>query len=175
MLTPTTHMYFDFPESATPGEMKAAMWMPPISLEKTYSMPVNDYSVNSTTIGVQGCFWSDQFIHGTVLQEFPYLNENRSEQYAEYFTFPRLIALSEVAWGRESERFYPDFLKRISTHYLRLDVKGCNYRVPEPIVVSAMEKTDGIEFALESPIAGKPVRYTVDGTYPTEHSGLFRL
>ena len=174
VLTPATHMYFDFPESSTPGEMKAAMWMPPISLEKTYSMPVNDYSVNSTTIGVQGCFWSDQFIHGTVLQEFPYLNENRSEQYAEYFTFPRLIALSEVAWGRESERSYPDFLKRISTHYLRLDVKGCNYRVPEPIVVSVMEKTDGIEFALESPISGKPVRYTVDGTYPTEHSELYR-
>ena len=44
VLTPATHLYFDFPESATPGEMKAAMWMPPVSLEKTYSMPVNDYS-----------------------------------------------------------------------------------------------------------------------------------
>lgn len=174
VLTPATHLYFDFPESATPGEMKAAMWMPPVSLEKTYSMPVNDYSEKSATIGVQGCFWSDQFIHGTVLQEFPYLNENRSEKYAEYFTFPRLIALSEVAWGRESERDYEDFLKRISTHYLRLDFKDCNYRVPEPRVVSSREMEGGMEFTLESPIEGKPIRYTTDGTYPTEHSPLYQ-
>lgn len=174
VLTPATHMYFDFPESATPGEVKGAMWMPPVSLEKTYSMPVNDYSEGSTTIGVQGCFWSDQFIHGTILQEIPYLSENRSENYAEYFTFPRLIALSEVAWGREKERDYSDFLNRLSTHYLRLDTKGCNYRVPEPIVVLTKEKENGIEFTLESPVAGKPVRYTVDGTYPNEHSALYQ-
>lgn len=174
VLTPATHLYFDFPESATPGEMKAAMWMPPVSLEKTYSMPVNDYSEKSATIGVQGCFWSDQFIHGTVLQEFPYLNENRSEKYAEYFTFPRLIALSEVAWGRESERDYEDFLKRISTHYLRLDYKDCNYRVPEPRVVSTRKMEGGMEFTLESPIEGKAIRYTTDGTYPTEHSPIYQ-
>ena len=83
-------MYFDFPVSRTPGEVKAATRMPPISLEKCYSMEIYDYSPESTVLGVQGCFWSDQFIHGTVLQEIDYLNENRSENYAEYFTFPRL-------------------------------------------------------------------------------------
>lgn len=30
ILTPATHMYLDFPESSTPGEIKAAAWMPPI-------------------------------------------------------------------------------------------------------------------------------------------------
>lgn len=85
----TRHAHvFRLPESRTPGEVKAATWMPPISLEKCYSMEINDYSPESTVLGVQGCFWSDQFIHGTVLQEIDYLNENRSENYAEYFTFP---------------------------------------------------------------------------------------
>lgn len=136
VLTPATHMYFDFPESATPGEVKAAGWMPPISLEKCYSMPINDYSSSSTVLGVQGCFWSDQFIHGTVLQEIPLLDENRSENYAEYLTFPRLLALSEVAWGKMKDRDYADFSDRVSRHYKRLDYCGCNYRVPEPIITS---------------------------------------
>lgn len=69
ILTPANHLYFDFPESNTPGEPQHATWMPPISLERAYSMPVNDYSPTSTTMGVQGCIWSDQFIHGTKLQE----------------------------------------------------------------------------------------------------------
>ena len=33
ILIPATHMYLDFPESSTPGEVKAATWMPPLSLE----------------------------------------------------------------------------------------------------------------------------------------------
>ncbi len=112
ILTPATHMYLDFPESSTPGEIKAAGWMPPISLEKAYSMPVNDYSDSSSVIGVQGCLWSDQFIHGTVLQELPQLDENRSEAYVDYLTFPRLLAVAEVAWDKESRRSWPDFRRR---------------------------------------------------------------
>ena len=121
ILTPATHMYLDFPESRTPGEVKAATWMPPISVEKCYSMDVNDYSAQSTVIGVQGCLWSDQFIHGEVLQEITPLNEDRSERYAEYLTFPRLLAVSEVAWTPKARRDYADFAQRLTTQYARLD------------------------------------------------------
>ena len=67
VLTPCTHLYFDFPEGATPGEVKHATWMPPIPLEKTYGIEVNDYAPTSTVVGVQGSMWADQFIHGTTL------------------------------------------------------------------------------------------------------------
>lgn len=171
ILTPATHMYLDFPESSTPGEIKAAGWMPPISVEKCYSMPINDYSPASTTIGLQGCFWSDQFIHGTVLQELPQLNEDRSEKYAEYLTFPRLLALSEVAWCRQADRNYTDFSKRLIHHYARLDNKGCHYRVPEPKIASMEKNASGkLVFTLEPSIAGSDIRYTTNGTYPTIHS-----
>lgn len=173
VLMPATHLYFDFPENSTPGEVKGATWMPPISLEKVYGMPVNDYSENSVTIGVEGCFWSDQFIHGTMLQEIPYLNENRSENYAEYFTFPRMLALSEVAWCKKSDRDFKDFRKRIGTHYLRLDFKGCNYRVPEPIVSELTESGGRYTFVLEPPVKGAEIRYTTDGSYPTAHSEIY--
>lgn len=174
ILTPATHMYLDFPESSTPGEIKAAGWMPPISLEKAYSMPVNDYSDNSSVIGVQGCLWSDQFIHGTVLQELPQLDENRSETYVDYLTFPRLLAVAEVAWDKESRRSWPDFQRRVMTHFARLEARGASYRVPEPVISSMKQLPSGEwEFSLSPSIPGSEIRYTTDGTYPTVHSTLY--
>lgn len=174
ILTPASHMYLDFPEKGVPGEVKAAGWMPPISVEKCYSMEVNDYSPESTVIGVQGCFWSDQFIHGTLLQEINLLNENRSENYAEYFTFPRLLAVSEVAWGKMSDRNYDNFAARLREHYARLDYKECTYRVPEPEIASMKERGDGKwEFTLAPSVSGGVIRYTTDGSYPNLHSPVY--
>ena len=174
ILTPCTHMYLDFPEQKIPGEVQAATWMPPVSLEKCYSMPVNDYSDNSTVIGVQGCYWSDQFIHGQALQEIAYLNENRSENYAEYLTFPRLLAVSEVGWSKQSRRNFEDFRTRLSSHYSRLDHKECHYRLPVPRVVNEEKMVDGSSrFTLASDVPGATIRYTTDGSYPTPHSPIY--
>lgn len=173
ILTPATHLYFDFPESRTPGEVKAATWMPPISLEKCYGMEVNDYSPSSTVMGVQGCFWSDQFIHGTVLQEITPLNENRSEQYAEYLIFPRMLALAELAWLPKAERKYADFAERMTLQYAKLDAKGCNYRVPEPKIQSMIQEGDSLCFTLTPTVADAPIRYTTNGSYPTIHSAVY--
>ncbi|MDE5744633.1 MAG: family 20 glycosylhydrolase, partial [Paramuribaculum sp.] len=173
ILTPATHMYLDFPESSTPGEIKAATWMPPISLEKCYSMPVNDYSDSSTVLGVQGCLWSDQFIHGTVLQELPQLNENRSENYIDYLTFPRLMAVAEVAWDKESNRDFHSFKNRLSDHYAKMDNKGAVYRIPEPEITSMTESPEGVTFTLTPSVPASQIRYTTDGTYPTVHSKLY--
>ena len=171
ILTPCTHMYLDFPEKKIPGEVQAANWMPPVSLEKCYSMPVNDYSENSTVLGVQGCYWSDQFIHGNALQEIAYLNENRSENYAEYLTFPRLQAVSEVAWSKESKRNYEDFRTRLGDHFKRMDYKECHYRLPVPRIVKEEQLADGsTRFTLTTDVPGADIRYTTDGSYPTPHS-----
>lgn len=173
ILTPATHAYLDFPESKTPGEVKAATWMPPISIEKSYSLAAKDYSPTSHVIGIQGCLWSDQFIHGTILQEIAPLNENRAENYVEYFTFPRLLALAEVGWTKESAREYKDFAHRLTYHYARLDQKECNYRVPEPTIVSMQETDQGVTFSLAESVNGAPIRYTTNGNYPTIHSPLY--
>ena len=170
ILTPASHMYLDFPEHRIPGEIQAATWCPPISLEKCYSMPINDYSEASTTIGVQACYWSDQFIHGTALQEFAPLNENRSENYAEYLLFPRLIAVSEVGWLKQSERNWDDFRTRLGSHYARLDNKGCHYRLPQPRILKEENTGQGVRFTLTCDVPGADIRYTDNGRYPTVHS-----
>ena len=175
ILTPCTHMYLDFPEQKIPGEVQAATWMPPVSLEKCYSMPVNDYSENSTVLGVQGCYWSDQFIHGQALQEIAYLNENRSENYAEYLTFPRLQAVSEVGWSKQSRRNFEDFRTRLSSHFARMDHKGCHYRLPVPRIEKEETLADGsTRFTLASDVPGATIRYTTDGSYPTPHSPEYK-
>ena len=173
VLTPCTHLYFDFPEGATPGEVKHATWMPPIPLEKTYGIEVNDHSPSSTVVGVQGSMWADQFIHGTTLQEIPLIDENRSERYMEYFTFPRLLALAEVAWTPKALRSYPSFLSRLSRQYARLDAKGCGYRVPEPVIAATEPAGDSLRVTLAPAVAGAPIVYTTDGSYPTIHSARY--
>ena len=174
ILTPATHTYLDFPESSTPGEVKAATWMPPIPLKTVYEMPINDYSDSSQILGVQGCLWSDQFIIGDKLQNMDPINENRSSAYMDYLTFPRMIALSEVAWGKENNRDWDDFQDRLIHHYGKLENKDTGYRVPEPILVSEETGTDGEKIVrLKPSVEGAQIRYTTDGTYPTRHSDLY--
>ncbi len=173
VIIPNSHVYFDMPASSSPGELQGSPWQAPISVEKVYSIPINDYSDKSTVIGVQGAFWGDQLIHWQYLQNIPYLNENRSQNYCEYLTFPRLLALSEVAWGREKDRNFEDFQERLSKHYQKLEQKGCNYRVPEPIIKGIKKVNGGFEFSLECPIEGRLMRYTTDGTCPNIHSTIY--
>lgn len=175
ILTPATNLYFDFPESNTPGEPQHATWMPPISLKKAYTMPINDYSKSSTTLGVQGCIWSDQFIHGGMLREILPIDENRSENYVEYFCVPRMLALSELGWTKNAQRNYDDFTQRMKAQYLRLSAKACNYRVPEPTVRSEVKHADGsVTLTFACPVEGARVRYTTNGTYPTVHSTIYK-
>lgn len=174
ILTPATHMYLDMYESNTPGEPKAANWMPHITLEKCYNMPINDYSDKSTVLGVQGCLWTDIFIHGNTLQEIAMLNENRSENYVEYLTFPRAMAIAEVGWLKNNDRDYNDFNRRMASHYPRLDAKQCHYRMPEPKIVSLETTADnGAIFTLQPSVEGSSIRYTTNGSYPHVHSPLY--
>lgn len=174
VLTPATELYLDFPEHKIPGEVQAATWRPPVSVEKSYNMPLNDYSERSTVIGIQGCFWTDQFIHGTQLQELQPLDENRSERYAEYLIFPRLLAISELGWGRPSKRDYQDFAQRLKQHYARLDSKDCFYRLPQPTIVQEQRTAQGSYiFTLEPSVPGTKILYTTNGTYPHRHSAEY--
>lgn len=171
VLTPATHLYFDFPEDPAPGEVQAATWMPPISLEKVYSMPMNDYSPQGTVLGAQGCYWTDQFIHGDRLREIEVLDENRSERYAEYLNFPRIIALSEICWLPQARRSWERFSAANDHNYRRLDALNVNYRLPAPRIVSTTDNADlSTTFTLAPGMSDSQIVYTTDGTRPHRHS-----
>ena len=177
VLALTDYCYLDFPESDLPGEVKAATWMPPISLEKAYHFdPVIDGledKYRPQILGGQGALWSDQFIHGTILQEIAPINENRSEAYMDYFTFPRMSALAEVLWTTKAKQSWDGFEDRMKSHYNRLDAAGYGYRVPQPKVLKKVEVEDGYQIELQNVVAGAEIRYTTNGIKPNVYSEIY--
>jgi hexosaminidase len=173
----TGHCYFDVAESKIPGEVKAATWLPPISLEKTYALnPMIkglDEKYRPQVLGGHATLWSDQFIHGTILQEIEPLNENRSEKYFDYLTFPRMAALAEAVWTPVENKNWDDFEMRMASHYPRLDEAGYGYRVPQPKLISKEKKGKQFEIRLENVVDGAQIRYTTDGVKPNPYSAVY--
>lgn len=173
----TGYCYLDVAESDLPGEIKAATWLPPISLEKVYQLnPMlkgMDEKYRPLILGASGTLWSDQFIHGTVLQEIPLLNENRSEKYFDYLTFPRMSALAEVCWTPLAQQNWKDFENRMRSQYSRYDQAGYGYRMPQPELISKEKGAAGYVIKLENKVEGAEIRYTMDGSIPNVYAAVY--
>ncbi len=173
----TGHCYFDVAESKIPGEIKAATWLAPISLQKAYEWDPMIEGIaeenRKQVLGGNGCLWSDQFIHGTILQRLAPINENRAEQYMDYLAFPRMAALAEVCWTPLKLRNWNQFEQNMRTHYNRYDQAGYGYRVPQPKLISKKEVKGGFEISLENVVAGAEVRYATDGIPANVHSTVY--
>jgi hexosaminidase len=63
-------------------------------------------------IGIQGNVWTEY------IKDLP---------YAEYMTYPRALALAEIAWSPMASKNYDDFKKRVTGHLPVLDVLKVNY------------------------------------------------
>jgi hexosaminidase len=177
VMTLTEYSYFDFPESKIPGEVKAAGWRSPISLEKVYQLnPMlkgMDEKYRPQILGASAALWSDQFIHGTLLQEIPPLNENRSEKYFDYLSFPRMAAMAEVCWTPVARQSWTGFERRMRSQYKRYDHARYGYRVPQPKLISNEEVADGYVLKLENMVDGAEIRYSTDGTRASAYSALY--
>ncbi|RZM29125.1 MAG: hypothetical protein EOO88_06195 [Pedobacter sp.] len=177
VMTLTTHSYLDMSQSTIPGEVKAAGWSNPITLEKVYSLnPMLkglDEKYRPQILGAHGALWGDQFIHGTLLQEIPLLNESRSEKYFDYLTFPRMSALAEVSWTPLAKQNFGDFEKRLSSHYKKYDNAGYGYRVPVPKLVSSEQANGGYLIKVENVVKGAEIRYATDGIRANAYSTVY--
>ncbi len=173
----TGHCYFDVAESKIPGEVKTATWLKPISLEKVYALnPMIEgleEKYRPQVLGAHATLWSDQFIHGTILQEIAPLNENRSEKYFDYLTFPRMAALAEVCWTPTELQSWDDFENRMRTHYNRLDAAEYGYRLPQPKLISKNKVAGGFEIVLENVVNGAEIRYSKDGIPANVYSDVY--
>ena len=174
----TENCYFDAAESNIPGEVKAATWLKPISLEKVYQLDPMieglDEKYRSQVLGAHATLWSDQFIHGTILQEIAPINENRSEKYFDYLTFPRMAALAEVCWTPRELQNWDDFEDRMKSHYPRLDEAEYGYRVPQPKLISKNKVDGDFKIVLENMVNGAEIRYSTDGTPANVYSNIYK-
>lgn len=173
----SSNLYFDFAYNRIPGEIKAATWLPPIALEKVYNMKVIAEDLapkyHKQVLGPHACLWTDQFISGTILQEFEILNENRSEQYCDYLSNPRLMALAEIGWVSEKDKNWFDFRRRTKSHYAIYDHAEYGYSVPLPILKSITETKGGYLVTLETAIEGASIHYTTNESKPNSYSKTY--
>jgi len=173
----TGYCYFDVAESNISGEVKAATWLPPISLEKVYKfnpmIPGLETKFKPQVLGGHACLWSDQFINGTILQEINIINENRSEKYFDYLTFPRMSALAEVLWSPLESLSWDRFENKMRTHYNRYDEAGYGYRVPQPKLISKKQENGKYIIHLENLVAGAEIRYSTNGLSANVYSSVY--
>ncbi len=92
-----------------------------------------------------------------------------SESRADYMIYPRMTALSERLWTNKD--LYADYTERLAGHFARLDALKVNYRLPD--IQGLVEKnvfTDVTALNPNKPLPNLILRYTTDGTQPTERS-----
>lgn len=97
-----------------------------------------------------------------------------TEDLREYRVFPRIIALSEIAWTPLDRKDYKDFERRIDNALVRLDGHDINYHIPLPEQPNG--SCDFVAFTDKAILEFKTTRpvekmvYTLDGSEPTANS-----
>ena len=118
VISPADELYFDYHQG--PGE-PGAPWEGnkggPQSIEKMLAWePVPDSFTpeqSARVMGIEACVWTE-FI--------------ATERYLEFMTFPRLLALAEIAWRAKGPRDDKEFQERLAPHIEALRAKGINAR-----------------------------------------------
>ena len=125
VMATTSHTYIDYYQSKGESELAKGKEFEAIGgylpLEKVYSynptFVVENPAQEKQVLGTQCQLWSE------------YLKDIKKVQY---MAFPRVSALSEVAWTPQAAREYQDFVRRLPEQLQRLDQMGVNHHPLEP-------------------------------------------
>lgn len=115
VMSPTSHCYFDYAQARGPAEPEAIGGFVPLSTVYAFEpMPAGlEADRRPHLLGVQGNVWTEYLA---------------TPAEVEYFTYPRAIALSEVAWSPAAGRTFESFRTRLAAQLLRLDRLDVRYR-----------------------------------------------
>jgi len=99
----------------------------------------------------------------------------KTPEKAENHAFPRILALSEIAWSPVERKDLKNFSEqRLPVHLGRLDKMGINFWVPTPIGQSDKPLTGGdFTIDLKVPVAGAKIYYSIDLSRPSENAFLY--
>ncbi len=158
--SPMSHCYIDYPQSPDPTMPD---WMGVITLENIYSFEPTPPELSAEparhVLGAEANLWT----------------EYAPQVLIDRQAFPRLCALAEVTWSPKERRDFGDFSRRMSVHYRRLDALGVTYYIRPPQLASpATQSTDTLDVAFAPAFEGGEIRYTLDGTEPTNASTRYQ-
>jgi len=113
IMTPTTYVYFDYSQTKKDDSLTIGGYLP---LETVYNyepLPAQLSAGEQAFIkGVQANVWSEYMSNPAKVQ---------------YMVFPRMTALSEVAWSGKDKKNWADFQQRLQTQYKRYDLWKVRY------------------------------------------------
>ena len=158
IMTPTSHAYFDYYQSENDDEPLAIGGFLP--LEKVYHFNPIPVELNDEeaihVLGVQGNVWTEYM--------------TTSEQ-VEYMAFPRMLAMSEVAWSADENKNYDSFINRVEYFHKRLDAMDINYANHLYEIEGTLNENQAYELSTKT--IGKEIRFTTDGSEPDSSSTVY--
>ncbi len=164
VFSPVDYCYFDYYQGNPKYEPVAYNKFLPMKKVYSFDPSLKDSLTKEEqnhVLGVQANLWTEYV---------------PTEAQAEYMMFPRLAALSEVAWTKRENKEWNDFSKRLEKQFLRYNSLELNYS-KSAYNVTANYKVDkeqhNIIVTLENEIGNTQIRYTTDGSEPTANSSLY--
>lgn len=159
VMSPTTHNYLDYyqGEATAEGSVYAGLRM-----KKTYSFePVPEGVEEKYILGNQGNLWSEQL---------------QNIRNVEYMTWPRLMAIAEVAWSPKSSKNWDRFAKKVESHFAILDSLQIKYAksIYDPIVTTTLNTKGELYVHMEGEIDELDFYYTIDESMPDQFSQQFK-
>ena len=163
IITPTSHVYFDYYQADPENEPLAIGGNLPI--EKVYSLEPTPEELTAEeekyVIGTQGNLWTEYI---------------KTPEKVEYMVFPRASALAEVAWTSKDNKSWPDFAERLEQHIGRLGSAGVN-TAKHIFNVQMLSKpdpeTNQLKVELQTISKKGQIVYTTDGSEPNPSSPAY--
>jgi len=157
VMTPESHLYFDYYQSLYKEEPLAAGGYTPLEKVYSYEPSITDTVVSKYIKGMEGQAWSEYFTNTA---------------QAEYMIFPRAAALAEISWSPSSLRNYSSFLQRIIAQSFLLKQLHVNadFNLNDISYQSAITSDHKLKVSLQCNTPGAAIYYTTDGSPPGVNS-----
>ena len=163
VMSPQSHVYFDFIQGRRELEPLAIGWGYN-SLDRVYAYnPTPEILTDAQkkhVIGVEAAIWTE------------HMDTHRK---VEYMLYPRLMALSEIAWTEPAKKDSVSFFEhRLPAHLAELDKTDKIYRVPGPIGIRDTTLYGGdFTIGLKVPVSGAKIYYNFEGQDARETDFLY--
>lgn len=155
VMTPTSFCYLDYMQTDMHIEQTGGAYL---TLTRTYEYePVPAEVDEQYILGGQGNLWTE-FIS--------------SPGRAEYMTWPRAFALSEIYWSPKKMRSTAEFLSRVEKHFVRLYYAGVNYApaVYDPQIHVKKDAAGKPTISFTTEVKDLEIYYTFDGVIPDQYA-----
>lgn len=159
VMTPADNVYLDLYQGDPATEPDTYSML---RLKTSYQWnPVPDSVDASLILGGQGNLWTESV---------------PTDRHAEYMTWPRGMALSEVFWSPVKKQNWKNFQQKLEPHFGRLQAAGINFSRAAFDVLATAHRNDKKQLLvdLSTDIDDLKIYYTLDNTNPDNFSNEYK-